>query len=155
MSATRMSILRNKTTPLAPVFSLIICLSAGCSDGSDDGGEDTISVQDAGSEADTGTVTDPDVPVKLDGMICAPGIAKGCKSNVEIVRCATDGSGYIVETCFDAEDNITSCIQPNAGDPSSAFCTECGQGQKRCDPDPARLFAIDLFFQEDTIPRVD
>ena len=126
----------SRLAAIATIATLGTAIAAGCSN--DPGAEDpdAVKVEDVGeSNNDAGSVSEKqDVPKKLDGMICAPTEPKGCKSNVEIVRCADDGSGYVVQTCFDADQNITSCIQPNAADPTSAFCTACGQGQKRCDP---------------------
>lgn len=116
--------------------ALVAAFAIGCSDEQSDG-DDAISIEDIGDAGTSGgDVAAPhDVPKQLDGMICAPTVPKGCKSNVELIVCADDGSGYVAKTCLSGTGAITTCIQPDAADPSSALCTACGQGQKRCDPD--------------------
>ena len=110
-------------------------LLAACgNDNKDD--EDSISIDpDAGGGDNGGAETGgTDVAVKLDGMECAPGEADGCVSATDIKRCAADGSGWLQQTCYSATGAITQCLLAQPGVPTSAYCTGCGQGERRCDP---------------------
>lgn len=135
MTRTRVGKSRRIDRRIAAVCALGIFVAAiGCGTDPEAEQADTISVDPDATATDASLDASADVPVKLDGMVCAPAEVNGCKGANELVRCADDGSGWLVQDCVTAKGGIAQCLLATDGAPSSAFCTACGQGEKRCDP---------------------
>ncbi len=106
----------------------ILFLSGVFSCGNDNGTVCDPAVQDCTSadvspgdiDSDTGDCVIP------EGGVCCPGTENGCNpsNGYQVLRCSSDGTGYIPVNCTGADGAQSVCLGDN--------CTECTPNEKRC-----------------------